>query len=239
MPVKIRKKTPQNKMIVQPKELMGFYTRLTFWVEEHYKNILIGVAVILVVGAVAVVYGILNQRHNQQAALLESEASRHFSAIRPTMGSDNSMEYGKALALYQGIVSTYPGTKGAAVAQYYVGNAYRKLKQWDKAIVSYRDFLKKYPSHRLVPSVYLSLGYTYLENGKAAEAIAEFEAATRVEGAPIAAQASFEAGRAYELSQNTAKATAQFEAVKKDYPGTPWAQEAVVHLSQLKKAGGG
>lgn len=236
--MRIRKPAPTKKSVVQPEDLLGAYSRLSRWAEKNIKGVLWTVAAVLLMGAVIAVFGIRENRQNDQASALEAEAGRHYNAVSSAPGVLGGVEYGKALALYRKIVEQYSGTRSAPIAEFYMGNAYRHLRQWDKAVETYESFIRNHSGHSLLPFVQLSLGYTHLEKGDFQKAIAAFQSAVELKSSPVAAQAIFEIGRSYEFSNNPSAAREKYEALRKSYPTSPWAQEAAVRINQFQKEGG-
>lgn len=224
--------------MVQPEDLRGTYSRISRWAEKNFKGILWTVAAVLLMGAVIAVFGIRENRQNDQASALEAEANRRYSAVGSAPGILEGLEYGKALALYREIAEKYSGTRSAPIAEFYMGNAYRHLRQWDKAVESYETFIRNHSGHPLLPFVQLSLGYTHLEKGDFQKAVAAFQSAAELKSSSVAAQAIFEIGRSYEFSNNPSAAREKYEALRKSHPTSPWAQEAAVRINQFQKEGG-
>lgn len=57
--------------------------------------------------------------------------------------------YNDAIDIYKRLVQTYPTHTRAAEAQYFRGQAYTKMKDWDHAIGAYQQVVEKYPDSQL------------------------------------------------------------------------------------------
>ena len=57
--------------------------------------------------------------------------------------------YNDALDIFKRLVQTYPTHARAAGAQYFRGQSYTNLKDWDKAIGAYQTLVEKYPDSDL------------------------------------------------------------------------------------------
>lgn len=57
--------------------------------------------------------------------------------------------YNDALEIYKRLVQTYPTHARADDAQYFRGQAYTNLKDWDNAIAAYQQLVQKYPDSDL------------------------------------------------------------------------------------------
>jgi tol-pal system protein YbgF len=57
--------------------------------------------------------------------------------------------YNEALDIYKRLVATYPTHARADDAQYFRGQAYTNLKDWDNAIAAYQQLVQKYPDSDL------------------------------------------------------------------------------------------
>lgn len=57
--------------------------------------------------------------------------------------------YNDALDIFKRLVQTYPTHARASDAQYFRGQCYTKIKDWDKAIGAYQQLVEKYPDSQL------------------------------------------------------------------------------------------
>ncbi|MEW6410661.1 MAG: tetratricopeptide repeat protein [Nitrospirota bacterium] len=145
-------------------------------------------------------------------------------------------KYNKALELYNQVVTKYPRTKSAPLAQFGVGNSYYKMGDFDNAIKSYRVFIDRY--HKvtwLLPLVYHKMGYAYLRVGDTSKAIESFELASRSEECGIRDLCYLEIARIYESIGEKGNAIKNYQVIVEKFPFSPWLTEASESIKRLKK----
>jgi tetratricopeptide (TPR) repeat protein len=83
-----------------------------------------------------------------------------------------------AASLYKEVISQYPRSHAAATAHYQLANLYYLQNDFDAAIKSYEDFLKKTPDKNDLKSLaYTGLGYCYESKKDFKNALIYFEKA--------------------------------------------------------------
>jgi TolA-binding protein len=188
------------------------------------------------VAAVIVILFALESHANREAESLGYEALRYYHGALPGGQKDAKAEtdYQKALERYQEIVAKYPRSPSAVMAQYYIGNIYFELKNYDEAAKAYRKFIENYPGNRdLTALVYQRLGYTAEMQGKTQEALDSFKKIVEMKGMKNQDQALFEIGRLYEKMGQQNVAIEQYKTIVKDYTKSPLAIEARVRIKNL------
>ncbi len=145
-------------------------------------------------------------------------------------------KYNKALELYNQVVTKYPRTKSAPLAQFGVGNSYYKMGDFDNAIKSYRVFIDRYYKVTwLLPLVYHKMGYAYLRVGDTSKAIESFELASRSEECGIRDFCYLEIARIYESIGEKGNAIKNYQVIVEKFPFSPWLTEASESIKRLKK----
>jgi tetratricopeptide (TPR) repeat protein len=119
--------------------------------------------------AVLLLFAVLYVRHSGEVAERSSQLYRDglnlynyrippaTSEVTPMVASDEE-KYTKAQAIFQQIHETYPGSRLAPAALYYVGNCRFRLKQYSQALDAYELFLSRYPRHVLADEATLGKG---------------------------------------------------------------------------------
>jgi len=69
--------------------------------------------------------------------------------------------YANALPLFAAFLRQYPGGKLAANAAYWSGECHYGLKQYDRAILVFKDVANKYSQHPKAAAALLKLGFAY------------------------------------------------------------------------------
>jgi len=73
------------------------------------------------------------------------------------------------------LVSSYPNSTSKAEASFQIAETYMKLKQNDRAINAYNEFLRTYPNSTYAKKAYLNLGLIYFNTGNADLSISNYK----------------------------------------------------------------
>lgn len=79
-------------------------------------------------------------------------------------------EYRGAIAQFIGFIKKHPKSDYADNAQYWVGESYYALKQFDQAILEFDTVRRKYPDGDKVPAALLKQGFAFAELGDKVDA---------------------------------------------------------------------
>jgi tetratricopeptide (TPR) repeat protein len=161
-----------KKKLREPDEFISTAARVLLWTKENLKLILMGV----IIGAL-VVFSIIVWRI--KAKTREAEAFNAFyraSEILISAEDPSSKGFQEALDEFERIQREYPRTDAGELAQLQLGQGLLKLKQYDRALETYRKFLDSNPGqklHRLF--AYQNLGYAYEGLGDYQRALDSFQ----------------------------------------------------------------
>ncbi len=116
-----------------------------------------------------------------------------------------------------------------------LGNAQYKVKKYDDAILTYREFIKRFGDHSLAPIIRQSLGYVLEEKEQLKEAVEQFEKiANDSEATYLKAQVKLDAGRCYEKLKQVNVAIAAYKEVISTFPDSGWARMAKYQLEDIE-----
>lgn len=221
---RFRKKV--KKKIV-PEEPKSIFTPLLVFIKERRRFFIIASALVFM--APLIIAGVVgaNIYFNKKAEALMYDASVEYY---------QNTKYNKALELYNQVVTKYPRTKSAPLAQFGIGNSYYKIGDFNNAIKSYRFFIDRY--HKitwLLPLVYHKMGYAYLQAGDTSKAIESFELASRSEECGIGDLCYFEIAKIYESIGKEEDAIKNYQVIVEKFPFSPWVTEASESIKRLKK----
>jgi len=115
-----------------------------------------------------------------------------------------------------------------------LGNAQYKVKKYDDAIITYREFISRYGTHPLAPLIRQSLGYVFEEKKQLKEAIEQFEEIARdPEATYLKAQMGIDTGRCYEKLGQLKSAVAAYKDIVATYPESGFAKMARYRLEDI------
>ena len=115
--------------------------------------------------------------------------------------------YSKAIKLFQDIITYYPYSKYAPLAELHIADCKFALENWDEAGPAYEDFIKFHPVHSEVPYATFRLGQCHYQQRL----------------------------KYYRDQAETKAALTQFQIVETRYPDSPYAKDAAPLLEDCRK----
>lgn len=225
----------RKKLETDPAQLVGSIEQAAGLARENLPWLMAGIAVAVVVSlALGGLYW-KRQQDDRAAAEMFHEvlpaASAEFPFSAPPRRPEESK---KAVEVCRKVLAEFPRSSVAPQAAYMLGNLLSDLKDGEGAIRAYQDFLARYGDHRsLAPLVYQRLAYAQLSQGKVEEGEKTLAAIVKIEGAPNKDQALFELAKINEIFNRPEGALARYQEIMKDYPHSPFANEASVRIKTL------
>jgi len=190
------------------------------WIEEFLdrnRNILIGVAAVILLAAGGLFYWNSQRKANSESAReVMYKAVQYFEAdsLNKALNGDG---------LYPGfleIESKYTGTPEANLAKYYIGVIQLRQGNLEDGVRYLKEFDKS--NSLLAVAAYTALGYAHQDMGDPAEAASYFEKAANAvkDNEFTTPKMLMEAGRSYEMAGNKSKARSLYERIKEEYPNS-------------------
>ena len=78
-----------------------------------------------------------------------TEAEQHFQRANEL---HISADYDAAITEYEAVIQLSPNTKIAQNAQYWIGQLYFEIRQFDAALTAFQKILNEYPASTIIPS---------------------------------------------------------------------------------------
>ena len=94
------------------------------------------------------------------AAVQDKDGSQQYSAAFELLKQG---EYKKSIVAFEAFLSSYPQSKYADNAQYWLGEANYVSRDYKKALDGFQTLIAKYPESSKIPGARLKIGYTYYE----------------------------------------------------------------------------
>ncbi len=116
-----------------------------------------------------------------------------------------------------------------------LGNTQYDAKKYEEAILTYKEFIKRFDKHPLTPIIRQSLGYAFEENGQLKDAVEQFEKISKDNEATfLKAQANLDAGRCYEKLEKLGFALTAYKNVIDVSPESHLATMAKYRLEDIE-----
>jgi tetratricopeptide (TPR) repeat protein len=202
-----------------------FTDRLGAWVKAH-RQLSSWIGAIVVVGAVLFVWNLSTQRRSEEIA------SRELQGARFAFENQNLPLAASELAK---VVENYSGTNAAEEARLLLANVRLLQAQPQQAVAVMKDYAPRAGSAYRAQA-YGLLGAAYENMGRFREAGEAYEngsAAARLDF--MKSQFLADAGRAWTVSGDTAKAVSDYQRILKEFAKEGAATEAKVRLGELTK----
>jgi len=199
--------------------------KLVEYVQRNLNRILLfsGIAVVLIL---AVVFFF------QLQAKREQKARNLYSKARAELGSGN---YLQAINDLNTVSSSYGGTEVAPQAMFLLGNAYFYSKNYDRALVTFEDFSKRYQDDpQLSSSALAGMAQCYLEKNDYLSAGEYFVRAAEADiGSFLAPDFLFQAGYCYREGGEIEKAKEILERIVENSPESKESYQAKLYLAEM------
>jgi len=201
------------------------------FVEKYKKQILIGVAVVVIAvsGGLAFNYAYMKPKEEQaKAAIFKGEMYFQQDSFKIALNGNGADYIG-----FEAIIDEYGITSTANVAKFYAGICYKNLGDNKKAI----EYLKDYSSDdkMMKPAALSAIGDCEVENGNVAEAAEYFmKAADAADNDLLSPICLKKAGLAFEELKNNEKAIEVYTTIKEKYFNTPEAADIDKYIERAK-----
>ncbi len=231
MPYKI--KTPESSRGLVVEEQAA---RFTEWIEAHHKTVIAAaIATVAVVLAAGWIWWSFD-RMNRAAAELEYLAEQDYRRTQTVEGTERETALKSALGRYEEVMKQYPRSRTAPVAALAAAGIKDELEDTAGALAAYRELAARYRRPEVVLGrAYARMGYIFLRQGKADDAIAALSEAAKRDPT-LTDQVSYEIARVYETQDRKVEAIGKYEQVAKEFAGSPW---AILAAGRVQALGGG
>jgi tetratricopeptide (TPR) repeat protein len=204
-------------------------------INENWLKIAIGIIIVIAVSVPAFLY---RQKRNNDFYEVWSRIWR----INHEVAIAQQEEPEKKAEVIEGSINEYTflkdnlsTTSATPWLLLELGNTQYNAKKYDEAILTYKEFTKRFGNHTLTPIIQQSLGYAFEENGQLKEAAEQFEKiATETEATFVKAQAKLDAGRCNEKLGQLSSAIGAYKDVINLLPESYWARMAKYRLEGIE-----
>jgi tetratricopeptide (TPR) repeat protein len=161
-----------KKKLKEPDEFISTTARTISWTVENLKLILIGI----IIGALVVVFLVFWRIRTRNREIEAFNSFYRASEMLMSAEDPSSKGYQEAIDKFERIQREYSGTDASQLAQLHLGQGLLNLKQYEKAVETYRTFLDSGPREGLYRLLALqNLGYAYEGQGDYQRALDSFQ----------------------------------------------------------------
>ncbi len=216
MPRKIK---ISRKKIKEPDEFVSTSSLIIDYVRKNYRNIIPVAVVALVIAIVAFGWFYYSKGREIEASSLLYQAKQIYNSSQNIKNNYQSIEekYRLSLGKFEDIKNRYSGTSSAANSSFYIGDCYYHLREYDKAIDYYKQFLNiSGKSNYLRYFAFEGLGYCYEEKRDYEKALGYFKSSMEEGDIDFKKLAFIAMARCYESLNDRAKALEFYNRLSDD-----------------------
>ena len=219
--------------------------RLTTWMEEHARETLIGIGVVVLLAVgVILVFRFMGQREEKASLLL----ARGMEMVHAPVGGPGSAGGAPGSLTYtsegerqravqdqmDAVLQTYPRSEAARLALYYKALSLASSGKPLEAAELLRAFLAANPGSFVAPMARMALAQALEASGEAAKALEIYEDLSRNPKGPYPAEAALmEMGRCLERDGKVDEARKVYEKITREHPGSDYSREADQRLKEM------
>jgi len=218
MPKPIKKRI-EKKAVIEEEEVKGIVTHALETIKERKKGLIyissvVGVILILFVAGLIYLSSI-----KEKAYSFEKEAYSYYY----NTNLNEEERWKKSLELFQKAIEI----KSTPVVQFYIGNSYFNMRDYDNAVKAYLKFIDKYKNEeKILPLVYQKLASSYKELGKGDEVIKTLNDLAKFKNGIFKDTALILEAQYYESQGKSEEAIKRYKELVNSFPSSPWSVEA-------------
>ena len=209
-----------KKKLKEPDEFISTTARMLSWTVENLKLILIGI----IIGALVVVSLVFWRIRTRNREIEAFNSFYRASEMLMSAEDPSSKGYQEAIDEFERIQREYPGTDASQLAQLQLGQGLLNLKQYEKAVETYRKFLDSGPGEGLYRLLALqNLGYAYEGQGDYQKALDSFQSLVAKGKSFLQPSGYLNMGRCYEKLDKREEALKTYRIFLETFPDSAMA----------------
>jgi len=233
-----RKNTGKRKnQLDQPDEFISLTQRVLDYARENTSKVYTALGVAGVAIVLTILVSMLMHNREKHLVVRQSEALQYYDVNTPAPGGKTMTpqeRYKKASALFGGIIKDAGGSPAAEVARYYKANADLELGDTAAAIEGYKTIVEGSGKDAVMMSLAAErLASAYIAKGETDKAISVYLGVIKLDNSYLKDEARFHLARIYENIGKKDEAVKEYEAIKKESPNSPWANESEMKVAEL------
>jgi tetratricopeptide (TPR) repeat protein len=232
MPKAIKKRVAKKPGLKEEEVKSRAFETITL-LKEKKKVLIYGLSALALAAILAIVFILYSSSLKKKAYDYERDAYNYYYNINLKNPMTEEERWKKALELFQKAVEV----KSTPSAQFYTGNCYFNLGDYENAIKAYNEFIDKYKNNeQILPLVYQKLALTYIKNGRGDEAIRTLNTLAQFKKGIFKDSALRIEAWYYETTGKHEEAVKKYQELVRDFPLSPWSAEAKARV-EIEKGG--
>lgn len=222
MPKTIKKRISKKTV---PDETEAKTAAIQAWdfINERKKQLLLILSSLGVVAVLSIAFVLYTSSLNKKAYSFEMEAYKYYYDVQPNDSLTIEKKWKKALEFYKKSVEV----KVTPTAQFYLGNCYYNLGDYNNAIKEYNIFIDKFTNEKEILSlVYQKLASAYLKTNRNDKAVETLGALAQLKSGSFKDTALVLEARHYETIGESEKALEKYKELAMGFPTSLWSAEA-------------
>jgi len=199
---------------------------------EGRKSFLITALAAVVLSVIAIGgFFLYSNTQKNKAQKLEYEAYKIYYGLYQKQPVASEERYKKAAEIFK---KAYDIRK-SPVSLYYIANCYYELGEYEESLNVLKDLNRKFPDdEKFIPISYYKMAIISLKKGSAEEALKSFAMLYNYKTGTFKDISLIESGKILEAQGNVEDAKKKYEELIKDFPQSPFAEEAKARVERKK-----
>ena len=231
----LRKQTGKKKSLYnEPDQFQSFSEKVMDYAKENTTRVIAAVGVVAVLFIAAAGFMLWRQNEKMNMAAQTAKALEYYDINSPAPGGKpmaGPERMQKARELF-GKIAQEGGGDGADVALYYKANTEMEMGDLDGAIKDYKAVIARATGNASLATLARHrLAAAYFTKGDTQDAVETYRTELSTPNDYLKDAALYELARIYQQSGKTQEATEEVNALKKDFPNSPYTGQAYAYVS--------
>lgn len=226
-----------RKKLKEPDEFISTSGLIIGYARSNYRNIIRIAVIVLIISLLAYGWIYYNRGKEKEASHFFFQSKQFYQTSRYNQTNNRPVEerYSVALGKFEDVIKKYSGTSSAIKTLFYIGDCYYHLRDYDKAIDYYKQFINRSrKGDYLVCFAFEGLGYCYEEKKDYEQALKYFKKSVEESEIDIKELEYLNIARCYEALDDKANALQFYKKVIDDQSNSIFSELAQDKVRALK-----
>jgi len=232
-----KKRRVIRKKLKEPDEFISTSSLIIGYVRNNSRHVIRIAVAVLIISFLTYGWIYYNREKEKEASLVFYQSEQFYKSNRYSQTANQPVEEGYSLALrkFEDIMKKYSGTSSALKALFYIGDCYYHLRDYDKAIDYYKQFINRSrKGDYLVCFAFEGLGYCYEEEEDYQQALEYFKKSMEESEIDIEKLQYLNIARCYEALNDKAHALQFYKKVIDDQSNSIFSELAQDKVRALR-----